>query len=716
MSDGPKGIKDAVDQAEKPKKTRSAKPAGKDKPGNVVDFRDENTLRLQYEERIQATEDFDELVYRLAVEIQGAKLHKATQTGLLKQIARKSGTNLESLRELAPSGGGEGPERGRGRADFLPYEIESNQLWVFDEKGRRPLCNFVARITEEVIYDNGLEEDCLFRIEGRLGNGLPLPPVEVSSSKYPGMAWVTGAWGARALIHAGTSIKDHLRAAIQGLSHGFQRRTVYGYTGWRKIGEQWAFLHGGGAIGPAGNRADIEVRAGEGHMKRYAFETTDGGGDPRADIRASLRLLDIAPENRALGVVLLASAYRAPTAEAAAIDHGIFLSGQTGARKSEAAAMALAHFGRGFDRKQLPANWDDTEADMEAKCHAAKDVLIVVDDFKPRGAAVEVHKLHVKADRLFRAVGNQSGRGRRTTDMKQRAAYHPRGLVVATGEDIPRGQSLRARLAVVELGLTDIDNAVLSELQQLARAGALERAMTGFLRWLGKDMDEWKASLPGCLRAFRDTAIGEGFARSHARAADIYASLLIGLDLFRQYATEAGALNREEAASIFDQCEATLKQLVSAQGDLQADQDEVRQFFSFLHSSLNAGLCHFSDALTQGPPSEHPSFWGWRVIPGVNGEPDSAKPQGERIGWVDDVRVYLDGHAAFAAVQEMAKSVGENLAITELTLWKRMNERGLLMDVVKEKESGKLRLQARPTVGGVRRRAYILHRETLELR
>ena len=680
--------------------------------GKVVAMED-NALRLAFERKISEAEDFGKLVYELAPDINKSALRKASKANLLKQIAKKANVSLDVLKQDLQENGDD-PQEGRGRADpaWMPYEAKGNQLWLIDDQGRRPLCNFLANITEEVIHDNGAEVEALFLIEGCMNDGTHLPPIEVSASKFPGMTWVSSEWGARPLVHAGSSIKDHLRAAIQSVIPCDRRRTVYGHTGWRKLGDEWLFLHGGGGLGAGGGRADIEVRAGEGNMRRYQFDT-EGGGDLCADIRSSLRLLDISASNAALGVVLLAGVYRAPLGEAAPIDHGVFLAGQTGSRKSEAAAMALAHFGRGFNARNFPANWDDTESDIEAKGHGAKDCVFVVDDFKPRGAANDVHKLHVKADRLFRSVGNQSGRGRRTSDMKQRAAYHPRGLVLATGEDIPRGASLRARLALVELSVADIDNAILSFLQESARSGALERAMGGFLAWLAPNMGEWRTRLPERLRGFRDEAIQEGFAKAHPRAADVYASLLVGLSVFFLYAEEAGGIDAGPAAEKFKACQDTLKDLITAQGDLQADQDEVLQFLGFLKSSLNAGLCHFSDSLKQGAPAEHPSFWGWRMIPGHGDQPPTIdKPLGELVGWVDPVRVYLDGNATFAAVQEMAKATGENLAITQRSLWTRMYERGLLLDV--KDEAGKKRLNPKRTIAGVYRRVYVMSRKTLE--
>lgn len=687
---------------------------GQSENAKVVDMAEENALRAAFERKIADTEDFGDLVYKLAPEVNISALRKASKANLFKQIAKKAGVSLDVIKQdLLDT---DDSQEGRGRADpgFLPYEIKGNQLWLIDDQGRRPLCNFVASIKEEVIHDNGAEAETLFLIEGCMNDGTHLPPIEVSASKFPGMGWVSGEWGARPLVHAGSTIKDHLRVAIQGIVPCDKRRTVYGHTGWRKIGEDWLFLHSGGAIGADKALADLEVRAGEGNMKRYCFDM-GGGGDLRGDVRSSLRLLDISGNNPALGVVLLAAVYRAPLGEAAAVDHGVFLAGQTGSRKSEAAGVALAHFGRGFNARNFPANWDDTESDIEGKGHAAKDCLFVVDDFKPRGAANDVHKLHVKADRLFRAVGNQSGRGRRTSDMKQRAAYHPRGLVLATGEDIPRGASLRARLALVELSGADVDNGVLSELQTYAREGALERSMAGYLRWLARDLGEYKAKLPELLRLWRDEAIQEGFAKSHPRAADVYASLLLGVALFLDFAECAGALDASGKAGLLEGCRQTLKDMTAAQGDLQADQDEVLQFLGFLKSSLNAGYCHFSDSLKQGAPAQHPSFWGWRVVP-VPGAPEDApdieKPQGELVGWVDSVRAYLDGNAAFAAAQEMAKATGENLAITQRSLWARMAERGLLLEI--KDEAGKKRLNPKRTIAGVYRRVYVLARKTLE--
>jgi hypothetical protein len=55
-------------------------------------------------------------------------------------------------------------------------------------------------------------------------------------------------------------------------------------------------------------------------------------------------------------------------------------------------------------------------------------------------------------DRVFRAAGNHAGRSHLDSTAKLREPKPPRALILSTGEDIPRGQSIRSRLLI----LTDL--------------------------------------------------------------------------------------------------------------------------------------------------------------------------------------------------------------------------------------------------------------------
>ena len=166
-------------------------------------------------------------------------------------------------------------------------------------------------------------------------------------------------------------------------------------------------------------------------------------------MRASLALLDLGPDT--ITAAVLGAIYRAPLGEPSPIDFALHLAGPTGAFKTELAALAQAHFGAAFNGRHLPASWADTANMLEKKAFLAKDALLVVDDFAPTGTTTDVQRLHREADRLFRAAGNRAGRARMRADGGSRPTYYPRGMIISTGEDIPSGQSLRARLLVLEL-------------------------------------------------------------------------------------------------------------------------------------------------------------------------------------------------------------------------------------------------------------------------
>src|SRR5260370_42080221 len=108
-------------------------------------------------------------------------------------------------------------------------------------------------------------------------------------------------------------------------------------------------------------------------------------------------------------------------------------------------------------RLHLPGAWSSTGNALEALAFQAKDTLFVIDDFAPQGSGTDVSRYHAAADRVFRAAGNHSGRGRLDSTAKLREPKPPRGLILSTGEDIPRGHSVRARLWILEVSKGAID-------------------------------------------------------------------------------------------------------------------------------------------------------------------------------------------------------------------------------------------------------------------
>src|SRR5262249_22943963 len=145
-------------------------------------------------------------------------------------------------------------------------------------------------------------------------------------------------------------------------SKGAPRRVVYQHTGWRRLGDSWAYLHAGGAIGADGTVPGVAVAL-DGTLAQYHLPDPPSGDELVRAVRASFRLLNakLAPDR--LMVPILAAVYRAILGQA---DCSIALIGRTGIGKSELSARAQQHWGAGMDRLHLPGSWVSTGNSLEA--------------------------------------------------------------------------------------------------------------------------------------------------------------------------------------------------------------------------------------------------------------------------------------------------------------------------------------------------------------
>ena len=181
------------------------------------------------------------------------------------------------------------------------------------------------------------------------------------------------------------------------------------------------------------------------------------------------------------------------------------------------AALAQQHWGAGLDARHLPGSWSSTGNALEGQAFAAKDAIFVIDDFVAGATLHDQARLHREADRVFRAQGNRSGRGRMRADGGLRPPKPPRGLILSTGEDIPRGQSLRSRILVLEVETGAVNWERLSVCQQDAAAGLYAQALAAFVRWLAPRYDDDSAEVAGRGRRIAGSGAAVRSAPAHAR-------------------------------------------------------------------------------------------------------------------------------------------------------------------------------------------------------
>jgi hypothetical protein len=355
-----------------------------------------------------------------------------------------------------------------------------------------------------------------------------------------------------------------------------------------------------------------------------------------------------------------------------------------------------------MDARHLPANWSSTSNALEGLAFTAKDALLVVDDFCPTGSVADVQRYHKEADRLFRGQGNRAGRQRMRADATLRPAKPPRGLMLSTGEETPRGQSLRARLLVLEISPGDFGpqpprpNPTLSACQQDGAAAKYATALAGFIRWLAPQVEDIRGRLRAELAELRDQVSGDG---QHARTPGIVADLALGLRYLLDFALAVRAVSEKGRGELWQRGWAALAKAAEAQAAHIASAEPAGLFVRLLAASLASGRAHIAGP--DGSAPKEPERWGWRLRTTGAGENarDEWHAQGHLIGWIDGENLYLEPDGAHATAQRLAVEQGESLPVTQETLRRRLKEKGLLASTDERRQ----KLTVRRTLQGSRR-------------
>lgn len=582
------------------------------------------------------------------------------------------------------------------------YRIENNML-IYDKPTAQgptsvPICNFAISIDTEIIRDDGADQDITFRLNGRLATGEELPTIDVTAAEFCCTDWPLKYYGAKAICYPSSA--SHLKPAIQSCSDNITQRRVYTHTGWRKIDGEYAFLSAAGGIGENGLITEIEVDLGNDTVNQYALPSPPSGESLVEAIKASLQLLRLVPGHVAYS--LLGTMGRAPLNEAYPADFSVFLAGYTGTGKSEVAAIVQRHFGRGFDGKNLPANWSSTANSLEKIAFMAKDVPLVADDFVPKGNANDVAKAHKVAEQVLRAQGNRAGRQRMNADGTLRKTFFPRGIIISTGEDVPRGQSLLARLLILQLGPKDVDFNVLTGMQEQGERGVLAEAMSGYLQWLAPQMGSLKSDLAERQKVYRQKALH--LKSVHGRTPDMVANLMIGVEMFLSFANGVNAITESELASMLAEAWKHLLVAAEKQASLQQNECPVARYLTLLTAALQSGQAYLA-ATNESHPVE-PSLWGWTKVESSDGSVQW-NARGTKIGWVDGEDVYLISEAAYAVGQKLAQLHGNTLGLGEKSLNRHLKDQGKLLTSDKDAAT------TRKAINGNRKRVLHLAAETL---
>lgn len=574
-------------------------------------------------------------------------------------------------------------------SDQKMYFTDDNQFIKNGKEGPYLLTNFTCKITQELVYHDGNKTNTILVIDGILHDeevnektnervwpdGRPLPPIQVPTSEFASLGWVGDRWGMAPIIYPQPSAERDLRTAIQLASRPVKKH-IYTHTGWAKKGEKRMYLTGSGAITDNGLDEDIEVQLPH-ELRNYKLPKPM---DSRECFINSLKLVNIGPKE-ATWPMLLAT-YRAPVC---ACDFAIHVAGRTGTFKSEICSLFQSHFGAGMDARHLPASWSSTSNANEALAYRAKDCLMCVDDFVPVGTAYQVRNLQKSADQLIRAQGNQAGRARLTDISNMQTTFYPRGMLLSTGEDIPEGHSVRARMLIVELKPGDIESRVLTVAQN--NREQYPQAMADWIQWLAGN------SSHEAIKCYSQKIRDEHLTIGHARTPPIIGSLCATAQLLCEYAVDKGYLTVDQTQELYNKAKAAIVLAGNNQPQYLEAADPVTAMLETIRLLLGSNMAH-AKTKNGGIPDDAEKY-GWTAEKSP-GQMAQYKSHGPRLGWVDtEAGEFMLDPTSLILIK---KHSGGKLAITPQTLLKRMKEAGILQrcDEVRKRNTIRVTLEGHP--------------------
>ena len=552
----------------------------------------------------------------------------------------------------------------------LGYTVANGCIAQVTNDGARALTDFVVIPRMELTRDDGVNTSMWFVLDGWNSSGRRLERVAIGSKELDAMNWVTAKWGFSASLAPGTATKDKVAWAIKQVGKMTAKRvTEYSHTGWRQIGGKWCYLYHGGAVGMDGVSVDMGVDK----LKSYRL---DGSGAKSFDkityldaVERSMTIQYIMKEE--IGVALLGTTYLAPLREFMAQSDivpafALFLYGQTQTHKTTAAALAMAHYGN-FHPKNLPASFGDTSRNIQKKAFLVKDMPLLVDDFHPVTSMQERRQMMATAQTLSRAFGDGADRGRLNADSTIKSSELPRSVAIITGEDLPAvGQSGLARFFIIDVDRGDIPvGKEMTDLQEAARNGYLQKAMLGYIKWLQQQTDGLPERLREMFLRFRQMCIDMG--GMEGRAPETVACILIGYAMMLDYFRSVGLFDAETAKIMLQDAHRVLMKSSRAQSADMESEKPTRIFLDSMSELLASRSVVLKDLTT--------------------GEELKRKPGEDMAGYFDNDYYYLLPKVAFGCVSRLCREQGIEFPVSLKALYKHLRTDGVLRGLPADSDS-----------------------------
>lgn len=404
---------------------------------------------------------------------------------------------------------------------------------------------------------------------GNLIENLKLPAVELNNIR-----WITSYVGANAIVYPRK--QQEFLLLIKSLFRNVETKNVYSNTGWIKDSDdEFEYIDSIGGIDNSNIDIEIDEHLSNYNMSRKNFNVVEAA-------QQSHNILKVV--NAPIAYVLLSLVYLCPLLEFAGQvlklpEFAVWMYGLTGTRKTTLAKLVLSHFGD-FKNK-VPASFNDTYTAIELKAYALKDTLMLLDDFCPQQSYKETQAINTTAEKIVRAYGDRTSRGRSTATLESQKQFIPRGMMLITGETIVPGNSTVARLIPLELKANSVNLKELTKAQ--SNVEALSVCMREYIKWIKYEANSDYAGLLDAIEhnySHYLNEIRESLAGMHGRSYEAFAWLLLGLDMMYQFFAKVELISEEEAGRELEEAKRDFIQLMKNNNEDAKGNDPVDIFLN----------------------------------------------------------------------------------------------------------------------------------------
>jgi hypothetical protein len=306
------------------------------------------------------------------------------------------------------------------------------------------------------------------------------------------------------------------------------------------------------------------------------------------------------------------------------------------------------------------------------------DCVAVCDDVVWTGSKRDNEDTAKKLDAIVRASFSGAGKSKGNSDSKGKQDSEPRGMVLYTGEVVPKQNSTLDRLLLLKLERFTYD---VESIFRKCREGVYAGISAAYIQWLNDHWNDVQANVEPYTNDLRKQLINEGCSE---RTALELAALGCGSRVFLEFAVDTGAITEEQAKHEWEYVTYGLTLAGKQQQEVQAQEDVCTRFLRVLGGMLRGGRVALT-TLGGGEP-EHAHLWGWitststneGVMSSTNGT--QTRPGGPVVGYIDASKgmVYLNVETVVAEVVKHCHS--EPLPITVSELPQQLYKRGIIAE------------------------------------